>query len=100
MPIESSMLVIKGAPADHDIQMIDLSVPRWFGFGLVIFHRLEGRVFANGSVDSGSILSRVILKKMIFDTYFLNSQHYKVRIKGKVKQSRERSCALPYASVY
>ena len=30
---------------------------------------------------------------MVLDTSFLNTQHYKVRIKGKVEQSRERSSA-------
>ena len=37
--------------------------------------------------------------KMILDGALLNTQHYKVRIKSKVKQSRERSGALPYISV-
>ena len=37
--------------------------------------------------------------KMVFDTSLLNTQQYKVRIKGKVEQSRERSSALPYTSV-
>ena len=37
--------------------------------------------------------------KMVLDTILLNTQHYKVRIKGKVEQSREKSCALPYTSV-
>ena len=36
---------------------------------------------------------------MVFDTAFLNSQQYKVRIKGKVEQFRERSSALTYTSV-
>ena len=36
------------------------------------------------------------LKKMVLDTSLLNTQHYKVRFKGKVEQSKERSCALPY----
>ena len=31
---------------------------------------------------------------MVLDASLLNSQHYKVRIKGKVEQSRERSKAL------
>ena len=31
--------------------------------------------------------------------YLLNIQHYKVRIKGKVEQSREWSSALLYTSV-
>ena len=51
------------------------------------------RVFANGPGDPGSIPGRVILKtlKMVLDATLLNTQHYKVRIKGKVQQSRERS---------
>ena len=32
---------------------------------------------------------------MVLDATLLNIQHYKVRIKGKVEQSRERSSALP-----
>ena len=38
---------------------------------------------------------------MVLDATLLNTQHYKVRIKGKVEQSRkkERSSALPYSSV-
>ena len=59
---------------------------------------LVGRVFANGPGNLSSIPGRVILKilKMALDTALLNSQQYKVRIKGKVEQSRERSSALPY----
>ena len=55
------------------------------------------RVFANGPEDLGSVPSRVIRKtqKMVFDATLLNIQHYKVRIKGKMEQSRERNCALP-----
>ena len=55
-----------------------------------------GRVFANSPVDLGSIPGRVIPKtlRMVLDTSLLNSQQYKVRIKGKVVQSRERSSAL------
>ena len=51
------------------------------------------RVFINGSGDQGSIWGRVIPKtqKMVLDTVLLNTQHYKVRIKGKVEQSRELS---------
>ena len=62
---------------------------------------LVGRVFANGSGDRGSILGRVIPKtqKMVLDTSLLNTQHYKVRIKGKVEQSREWISAFPYTSV-
>ena len=59
------------------------------------------RVFANGPGDLGSIPGRVIPKtlKMVLDTTFLNTQHYKVRFKGKVEQSWEWSSALPYTLV-
>ena len=35
-------------------------------------------------------------QKVVLDTSLLNTQHYKVRFKGKAEQSRERSSALPY----
>ena len=62
---------------------------------------LWGRVFANGTGGLGSIPGRVIPKtlEMVLDTSFIITQQYKVRIKGKVEQSRERSSALPYTSV-
>ena len=37
--------------------------------------------------------------KMVLDAALLNTQYYKVRIKGKEKQSREWGSALPYTSV-
>ena len=60
-----------------------------------------GRVFANGPGELGLIPSRFIPKtfKMVLDTALLNTQQYKVRIKGKVDQSRERSSAISYTSV-
>ena len=47
------------------------------------------RVFANGLGDQGLIPGRVILKtqKMVLDASLLNTEQYKVRIKGKVEQS-------------
>ena len=62
---------------------------------------LVGKVFANDPGDQGSIPGRVIPKtlKMVLDTSLLNTQQYKVRIKGKVEQPRERSSTLPYTSV-
>ena len=49
----------------------------------------------------GSIPGQVIPKtqKMVLDISLFNTQHYKVRIKDKVEQSKERSSALPYTSV-
>ena len=56
------------------------------------------RVFANGIGDQGSILGQVIprTQKMVLDGSLRNAYHYKVRIKGKVEQPREKSSALPY----
>ena len=56
------------------------------------------RVFANGPGDLDSISGRVITKtqKMVLDASLLNTQHYMVRIKGKVEQSKEMSSTLPY----
>ena len=69
-------------------------------YGLNRLIGLVGRVFANGLGDQGSIPGRVIPKtlKMVLDTSLLNTQQYKVYIKGKVEQSRERSSTLPYTS--
>ena len=36
---------------------------------------------------------------MVLDAFLVNTQHYEVRIKGKVEQSREKSSALPYTKV-
>ena len=36
---------------------------------------------------------------MVFDTSLLNTQQYKVRIKGKVEQSKEKSSAFPNTSL-
>ena len=83
----------------------------WLGFisidtlnAFYILHFYIGpavRVFANGPGDLGSIPGRVIPKtlKMVLDTSLLNTQHYKVRFKGKVEQSWEWSSALPYTLV-
>ena len=59
---------------------------------------LMSRVFAKGSGDRGSIPGQVIpkTKKMVLDAALLNTQHYKVRIKSKVEQSREWSSAFLY----
>ena len=72
-----------------------------FFFFFFLHLGLVARVFTNGLGDPGSILGWVIPKtlKMVLDTYLLNTRHYKIRIKGKIVQSRERSSVLPYTSV-
>ena len=55
------------------------------------------RVFTNSLRDQGSIPGRIIPKtqKMVLDATLLNTQHYKVRIKGKVEHSRKWSSTFP-----
>ena len=55
----------------------------------------------NGPEDLRSIPGRVTLKtlKIVLYNSLLKTQQYKVRIKGKVEQSRERSCALLFTMV-
>ena len=62
---------------------------------------LVARVLTNGLGDLGSIPSCIIPKtqNMVLDTSLLNTQQYKVCIKSKVEQSREKSSTLPYISV-
>ena len=68
---------------------------------IYIYIDLVGRAFANVPGRPGIQSLFVILKtqKMVLDVSLLHTQHYKVRIKGKVEQSRERSSALPYTSM-
>ena len=87
------------------IHLVPLLSLFFFSFFLFFFFFLTeipsglvGTVFANGLGDLGSIPGRVIPKtKKIW--YFLSTQNYKVQIKAKVEQSRERSSAFPYTSV-
>ena len=53
------------------------------------FFGLVDRLFANGPGDMGSIPGRIIPKtlKMVLDASLLNTQQYKVHIKGKLEQS-------------
>ena len=73
---------------EHELSPVYLHIDRPIG--------LVGRVFGYGLGDLGSIPGRVILRtlKMVLDTSMLDTQQYKVRIKVKVEQPRERSCAL------
>ena len=56
------------------------------------------RVYANSPRERGSLPDPVIPKtqKMVLDAALLNTQNYKIRIKGKVEQSRECINAFPY----
>ena len=39
-------------------------------------------------------------QKIVLDTTLLSTQNYKVRIKGKVEQSRKLRSVLPYTTVW
>ena len=76
-----------------------------FLFVLILFvcvgFELVGTVLANGPGDRVSVPGLVIPKtqKMILDTSLLNTQYYKVCIKVKMEQSREKSSVLLYTYV-
>ena len=59
------------------------------------------RVFISSLAYRDPIACRVIRKtqKMLLDPSLLNTQHFKIWIKGEVEQSRERSSTLPYTLV-
>ena len=63
--------------------LIKADQAQWYKVGIMV------RVFANGPGDLGLIPGQVIpkTKKMVLDASLLNTQHYKVQIKGKVGQS-------------
>ena len=67
----------------------------WQDIGMMV------RVFANGPGHWGSIPGHVIprTQKIVLEASLLNTQHYKIWMKGKMKQSREKSNALPYTLV-
>ena len=76
------------------------SISKWSSAGFNGFSTIGimVRVLANDPVDGDSIPGRVIPKtqKMVLNATLLNTQHYKVRINGKVEQCREKSSALHY----
>ena len=76
-----------------DYYTLELYVSLYLGLG--------GRVFTNGSIP-GRVIPKTV--KIVLDTSLLNTQQYKVHIKGKVEQSRERSSywkrSLPVALDY
>ena len=60
-----------------------------------------GRVFGNGPGDLGSIPGRVLPKtfKMVLATSLLNTQQYKVRIKGKIRNLGRENCPLLHLAI-
>ena len=64
---------------------------------LILYFLLSQMVWETGVLFQVEPYQR--LKKMVLDTSLLNTQHYKVSIKGKVEQSRERNDTLPYTLV-
>ena len=92
----SNLLLIWGCNLAISKASLILRLPNLhFYIGLI------SRVFASGQWDWDSIPSRVIPKtqKRVLDAALLNTQHYKVRIKGKVEQFREQNSPLPYTLV-
>ena len=90
-PLVNTLLIRSMAQLLGDVLNITGHWPSKPDIGLAV------RVFANGPGDLGSIPGRVIPKtlKMVPDASLLNTQHYKVRIKGKVEQSWEGVAPSP-----
>ena len=67
---------------------------------MITFRHIE-LMIVNDLGDWGSFPGRVIpkTKTMALDAALLSIQRYKVRIKGKVGQSREWSSAHPFSPV-
>ena len=65
------------------------------------FKEHKNMPFANGPGGQGSIPGRVISKtqKRLLDAALLNTQHYNVRIKGKLEPSKEWNSAFSFTSV-
>ena len=82
IPVILSSLIYFYAPSVPVI--IGITITRRPDIGMTV------RVFANGPGDMDLIPGRVIPKtqKMVLDASSLNTQHHKVRIKGKMEQSR------------
>ena len=85
-----------------DTSMCYIYIHKHFYIYIYIYKSGEFRVFANGPGERGSIPGRIIPKtpEMVLDGALLSTQHYKVRIKGKVEQSRQWSSRLSYTSVW
>ena len=64
---------------------------------IYLAHLSSGESVRKWSGKHGFNPSRMIPKtqKMVLDASLLNTEHYKVRIKGKLEQSGERSRVLP-----
>ena len=91
---------------EHELILVHSKMGYIYFYQIRIIHLLAkvsqvDRVFINIPGDLGSISVRVIRMsfKMVLDTSLLNTQQYKVRIKVKVEQSRERAYALLYTLV-
>ena len=71
---------------------------------LYFFLYMSINIILNRLITSGtrvSIPGQVIPKtqKIVLDISLLNTQYYKVHIKGEVEQSKERSSVFPYTSI-
>ena len=77
----------------HQIVTKEIQEQAWVG----------GKVNPLGIMQATQSLAMVCIipntLKMVIDTSLLNTQQYKVRIKGKVEQPKERGSALPYTLV-
>ena len=79
------------------INMQDINTTYNEDFTGTLAQRLECSQWPGRPGIPGRVIPKTL--KMELDTTLLNTQHYKVRFKGKVEQSWEWSSALPYTLV-
>ena len=60
-----------------------------------VLSRIWTRIAVSISSDDNHYTTGTSIKKMVLDETLVNTQHYKVWIKGEVDQSWEMSRALP-----
>ena len=96
-----SVSIVLLFPITFSLIYISNIIDQFLKIFVCVYIYIVGRKFANSSEGVGSTPGRVIQKtlKMVLDTSLLNTQQYKVRIKGELEQSMERSSAFPYTSV-
>ena len=80
-----------------EISFTDLKIPIfWCLFANGLGDRVQSQVESYQRLKKKKKKKK---KKIVLDAALLNTQNYKVRIKGKVEQSKEGSSTLPYTSM-
>ena len=78
--------------------LISIYLSIYLGLFIIFYVCWYAYMYESGNGRETGVQSHTKDPKMVLDAALLNTQHCKVRIKGKAKQSRETSSAFPYIS--